>query len=671
MKKLIYTFLFCLFFTSVNSQWIQSNGINGGYVGTNIYKFNNYIFNDINYTYAGTDFGLFVSTNFGNNWTQTSLKNKKVISIYNSGNGVFAGTINDGLLISKDLGNTWQQTPLPGTVRSIDWSGWNIYVGTEDGIYRSTDYGVTWSDRLLNGNVYYVKQESSSIFAGLEWEGIKVSTDEGNNWTNFALDSLTINCMYIYNYYNIIAGTKYDGVYRTTNLGNTWLMSLQKEISSLTHFDDFLFVGTKTGIYKSTNFGVNWNQTSINLDTVNTLSSDSYNNYIFAGVNNNKYYVSSNGGFNWKKDSINSGVKSVEILSLIENSGKLFGGIPNHGIYYSTNNGVDWTQSSLNNLTVTSFTVNGGNIYAGTTTNGLYFSSNNGNSWAPSTLNTGLVLSLMSKDNSIYAGTNSGIFKSTNNGTSWFQTFITNDSVYSMASNGNYIFAGSNNSLRRSTNNGANWSLVLNLNHRYTSLTCNGSYVFAGTLDGIYRSSDNGSTWYRSYDIGYTPIYAMTKYGNNIIAGTKKGVLLTTNNGTNWLDKNQGFSLTPSIKSFLISNNYIFAGTSFSIWRRLINDVIYVNQISEYIPSTYNLKQNYPNPFNPSTNIMYQVKNAGTVKISVFDIQGKEIETLVNEKQSPGTYEVTFDGSKYTSGVYFYKITTGEYSETKKMLMIK
>jgi hypothetical protein len=62
---------------------------------------------------------------------------------------------------------------------------------------------------------------------------------------------------------------------------------------------------------------------------------------------------------------------------------------------------------------------------------------------------------------------------------------------------------------------------------------------------------------------------------------------------------------------------------------------------------------------------------AGNVKLVVYDIQGREVQTLVNEYMKPGTYEVSFDGSKLTSGVYFYRISTGDFTETKKMLMIK
>lgn len=91
------------------------------------------------------------------------------------------------------------------------------------------------------------------------------------------------------------------------------------------------------------------------------------------------------------------------------------------------------------------------------------------------------------------------------------------------------------------------------------------------------------------------------------------------------------------------------------------------------IPDEYKLHQNYPNPFNPKTNIKYQMANnlLRKVTLKVYDILGKEIAILVNEKQSPGIYNVTFDASKLPSGMYFYKIETVDFSDTKKMILIK
>lgn len=91
----------------------------------------------------------------------------------------------------------------------------------------------------------------------------------------------------------------------------------------------------------------------------------------------------------------------------------------------------------------------------------------------------------------------------------------------------------------------------------------------------------------------------------------------------------------------------------------------------EGIPNIFELMQNYPNPFNPSTVISYRLSAFSNVTLKVFDVLGKEVATLVNEEKSAGNYKVEFNTSKLVSGVYFYKLTAGEFASTKKMLLIK
>lgn len=89
------------------------------------------------------------------------------------------------------------------------------------------------------------------------------------------------------------------------------------------------------------------------------------------------------------------------------------------------------------------------------------------------------------------------------------------------------------------------------------------------------------------------------------------------------------------------------------------------------LPKDFALHQNYPNPFNPTTVISYQIPLAGMVNLRVFDILGKEISLLVNEDKHPGYYRVTFDASKFASGVYYYKIQAGDFISVKKMVLVK
>lgn len=85
----------------------------------------------------------------------------------------------------------------------------------------------------------------------------------------------------------------------------------------------------------------------------------------------------------------------------------------------------------------------------------------------------------------------------------------------------------------------------------------------------------------------------------------------------------------------------------------------------------FSLEQNYPNPFNPVTNIKYQIPKDGYVKLAVYDLLGREAEVLISQKQAAGKYEAVWNASRFSSGVYFYKLTTDEFTETKRMLLIK
>ncbi|MGE5431671.1 MAG: T9SS type A sorting domain-containing protein, partial [Syntrophomonadaceae bacterium] len=86
---------------------------------------------------------------------------------------------------------------------------------------------------------------------------------------------------------------------------------------------------------------------------------------------------------------------------------------------------------------------------------------------------------------------------------------------------------------------------------------------------------------------------------------------------------------------------------------------------------SYSLSQNYPNPFNPSTTIRYSIPQAGMVTLKVFSVLGKEVATLVNEEKNQGSFEVKFDASRLSSGIYFYQIESGSFRQVNKMLLLK
>ncbi|HVN48737.1 MAG TPA: YCF48-related protein, partial [Bacteroidota bacterium] len=102
-----------------------------------------------------------------------------------------------------------------------------------------------------------------------------------------------------------------------------------------------------------------------------------------------------------------------------------------------------------------------------------------------------------------------------------------------------------------------------------------------------------------------------------------------------------------------------------------IGTITGVEQETSQLPHAYSLEQNYPNPFNPSTQIQFSIKQTGSVLLKVYNLMGQEVETLVSQTMEPGTYTVQFNASSLASGMYFYRLQSGTYVATKKMLMIK
>ncbi|MBM4157428.1 MAG: T9SS type A sorting domain-containing protein [Ignavibacteria bacterium] len=357
---------------------------------------------------------------------------------------------------------------------------------------------------------------------------------------------------------------------------------------------------------------------------------------------------------------------------------KIFSGTYQNGIY-SCSGDTMWIQTMLNNKNVFSLAARDSNIFAGTDLNGVWLSTDNGINWIQSSLNNKNVQSLLVNGNNIFAGTYvtpfsyAGIYISTNNGINWNKTnFDTTIGVRSFTVSGNYIFAGTYQGVYITSNNGINWVQTSLNNQLVLSLTTHGNILFAGTdANGIFFTTDNGNNWAQTF-INSSSVYSLIVNSNNIFAGTNNGIYLSTNNGVNWSEKNQGFVTTPVVDALIIVNNFIYAGTSTqSIWRRSLSDIIGIQKISENVPEFYSLGQNYPNPFNSMTNVKFQMLNGGMAKITVYDVLGKEVITLVNEKLAPGTYEIRFDGGNLSSGIYFYRMTTGNFVQTKKMLMIK
>jgi hypothetical protein len=103
----------------------------------------------------------------------------------------------------------------------------------------------------------------------------------------------------------------------------------------------------------------------------------------------------------------------------------------------------------------------------------------------------------------------------------------------------------------------------------------------------------------------------------------------------------------------------------------LITESVGITLINSLIPEDYLLEQNYPNPFNPKTNIRFSIPKSTDVRITIYDVSGNEVGKLVNSNLPLGNYEYHWDATGYSSGIYFYRIQTGDFIDTRKMVLIK
>jgi hypothetical protein len=393
------------------------------------------------------------------------------------------------------------------------------------------------------------------------------------------------------------------------------------------------------------------------------------------------------------------------------------------GVFLSTNNGESWTQASngLTDLGITTLVVspekNGAgtaNLFAGTGS-GVFLSTNNGTNWT--LVNAGLKIAdvnalVISSDGNgitnLFAGTQKdpGVLLSTNHGSSWTPARIglTASPVSALAlipdgAGGTNLFAATfetfggvkpdESGVYRSTDNGWNWIPVktglqdanVKVFGFWPATGGPGTNIYAGTVgSGVFLSTNNGASW-KAISAGlpqyvnvsafaFSPVSGSAGVAH-IFAGTSAGVFLSTNNGTSWTAVNSGMT-NMSVCAVALSGAYLFAGNDYGVWRRPLSEMVTdVEDNHNQLPSTFALAQNYPNPFNPSTTITYELPRSSHVSLCVYNTLGQLINVLVDESKPAGVFSGQFDAATLPSGVYFYRLQAEEFTQTKKLVIVK
>jgi hypothetical protein len=648
--------------------------------------------------FAGTRFGVYLSTDNGTNWTFLAggLTFNYVTSLVAIDSSIFAGTMYGGIFRSTNNGATWTSTssglPSDVEIRALlakpnGVGGLNLFAAAmRNGIFLSTNYGSSWvavNSGLSNATIQTLvagieNSQAAALFAGSNDQGVFVSTDNGSTWiaSNVGLTNPTVLSLCVGSNgrggTNLFAGTAFGGAFLSTDNGahwremNTGLTNPYVQALTISINDGNvtnLFAGTGGGgVFRSTNNGLSWRPANAGLPcSVNALAVSGSN--ILAGNLGGGMFISSNSGITWIE--INNGLAFPYVHAVaVAPDHSVFVGT-RRGVFLSTNDGANWNQCDTNFtehvqcLALSPHGTSGVTIIAGTDEHGVFRSTNNGLSWEQS--NSGLtqsfVLSLVAcpaeqSTMNVFAGTyTGGVFLSTDDGTTWMQTGLTSATIWALIGFANRsgttdIVAGTNSGAFVSMNNGTSW-LQTGLSHGIFSLASShrvggGTCLFAGTSGGwgVFLSSDDGSSWI-AVDTGLPP---------------------------------------STITSLAASDSFLFAGTGFGVWRRPLSEMITsIQQISDELPNGLRLEQSFPNPFNSATRIRFQIPgreeggltSRSLAVLKVFDMLGREVATLVNEEMIPGTHETTFYGTALASGVYVYRLRFGNFVETKKLVLMK
>ncbi len=356
-------------------------------------------------------------------------------------------------------------------------------------------------------------------------------------------------------------------------------------------------------------------------------------------------------------------------------------------LYMSTNEGATWS-------TLGRFALNGrphsiriapsGTIYGADFAIGVYRSTDNGSHWSANLVNEGCNGFAVHPEGYLFAGLtytgNGKVHRSTDGGDTWTGIPLPNSSgsfatgCFAFGDH-NEVYAGAIDGFYRSTDFGVSWTqfnVGLLGRHVRTMVVLPNQDIFiqtiySSTFDGVYRSTNRGESWLR---IGSNNPYfsALTASPNVNIYGTSDdGVFQSTDQGTTWAN------ISPSITTQLVSivmtpGGRILVGGAYVFRSRTTTTSA---DETPSLPAKFSLMQNYPNPFNPTTSIRFRIPNLGFVSLTVFDVLGRELKALVNEVKAPGEYSVSFDASDLGSGVYFYRLRTGDFVETRKLVLMK
>ena len=695
--------------------------------------------------YAACEAGTVLkTTNGGLNWSIKMLNNSSnlyAVHFINANTGMVAGEFGTAYK-TTDGGNNWLKISINDSVdfRDIRFRNANtgiMVTGYNSGtyiylprIYKTTDGGINWTVKQYDYVHYWLYsisyETNNNVYVAGE-RCLYKSTDAGETWDTVAFygfQNMGNRSVWFSNSSTGYVLSNYLSSYlinKTTDGGSTWVQyntGSYNDVKSIAfvNANTGIVVGRHTGVFRTTNGGVNWIKFSNAVDSSRiyySVTNAGANRFVYAG-DGGIIYRSINSGANFTRISKSFTDETINCISFINNLTGIACG-NNGAIFKTINGGTSWTQQTCPNagniLKVRLLDINTGFAIA---TNGRIYKTTNGGNilnliYFDSLANGWSTADIPDKQTLFVTG---GFCKhagalTTNGGTSWDTAYVdcecgpppiptgcTTQNLVSMASKNVFFIAGGHSdphmpgypyvlfsygggSHSFSFEGGGDNNLI-----GFAAYADTNYGIAYGTRGRVMRTNNSFRTysdyWYPIGGFSYINYLSLADSLNCIakISFSQSGfncsgIYKSINGGINWALCGVLSNSLTGLKYY----NFNFA-VSWGPYGGIISNnnpgiILQTNPPLSEVSASYKLYQNYPNPFNPSSIIRFQIKDSRFVMLKVYDIIGREIETLVNENLKPGIYEVKFDGSKLASGVYFYKLQAGDFHETKKLILLK
>ncbi|WP_290660522.1 T9SS type A sorting domain-containing protein [Ignavibacterium sp.] len=616
----------------------------------------------------------------------------------------------NGFFITNNAGLSWTLTPIPPFFGGYGYFSkifalnenqvWVLrnfhYSGNEGSIYYSSNAGYYWrklntgliSDSLHQVRYTDIKINPSGIgFAignitkpdsNIVFSFIQRTTDMGTTWSTFEFrDGIYKNIISISDSEWIFLGHNPGFYYtentviqrKTSDLGNTWSYSEPlSDYQGNSFFYSSLFANenqtiymfTSLGFFKSEDKGETYqrftSERDIFLSNVvfdsKPINADSQLGVAYKQWYGNKYLLTTNGGYAWQQKSLPNEFDYIWRVGIAENV--IYMIIGQTRIIKSTDLGETWIQLTppVYYIGFQALSVYNKDIISFAAYINLVSSTDGGNSWIMGPVLSNVFFTstdIISPGYIFGAGayysnsTDQGfLFNSSDYGLSWHIIDYENRVEKIQMLNETTGYALSRNKLLKTTDSGKSWKPVL---EAYENFVLD-NFVFLDSIKGIVNENDKfhatingGATWGRNYlsmPISTMSDMTFNAKGDLFVIGKGAMVMIPFGSGPIPGSKENSENLTNL---------------------------------------DFNLFQNYPNPFNPSTKIRFNIPDVGSelaqTTLKVYDVLGNEVAILVNEEKPSGRYEIEFDASSLTSGVYFYRLQSGSFIETKKMILLR